>query len=72
MNYAVTLFSPYAFTVGEKIHIDSGRRKGDWEVAAVADNTVTLRCPVSKKEFTWKKFCYFIDKKQTNIWPGES
>jgi hypothetical protein len=72
MKHTVTVFSPYSFRVGEKIHIDGGRRKGDWEVAAVASHTVTLRCPITKKEFEWKKFCYCIEKQETATWPGNS
>ncbi len=72
MKHNVTVFSPYSFHIGEKIHIDDGRRKGDWEVAAVTDHTVTLRCPISKKEFEWKSFCYFIEKRKTASWPGKS
>ena len=72
MKHTVTVFSPYSFHVGEKIHIDGGRRKGDWEVVSVTDYTVTLRCPISKREFEWQNFCYCIGKKETASWPGKS
>lgn len=61
-----TVFRPYPFTIGEKIYIDGGRRHGDWEVIAVSADTVTLRCPVSGREFEWNRFCYFVEKSGRN------
>ena len=70
MKHQVTLFAPYPFKEGEKIRIEGSKRSGDWEVASLTDTKVTLRCPISKKEFTWDRFCYFIDEKNME-WPGE-
>lgn len=64
----VTVFRPYPLQVGEKIRIDSGNRKGDWLVIGVSDRTVTLRCPVSLREFEWSRFCYLVEQ-QTRPWP---
>lgn len=64
----VTIFEPYPFEVGEKIHISGGKRKGDWEVVACDENEVKLRCPVSGKEFTWSGFNCFVEKR-TQQWP---
>lgn len=55
-----TRFSPYPFQIGEKIFVDSGPRRGDWEVIGVSEKTVTLRCPVSGREFEWSRFCYLV------------
>ncbi len=67
----VTVFKPYPFRMGQKINIQDGPRKGDWEVVAVTDRKVKLRCPFSKREFDWNRFCYFIDKQKGVAWPGE-
>lgn len=64
----VTVFKEYPFEVGEKIYISDGRRKGDWLVAAVDAKKVTLRCPVSGREFSWTRFCYLAEKRE-QLWP---
>ncbi len=65
----ITLFKPYPFKEGQKINIDGGPRKGDWEVVEVSEHKVTLRCPVSHKEFKWGRFCYFEEKRDVEEWP---
>ena len=70
MNHNVIVFKPYPFKVGEKINIDGSRRSGDWEVAGVSDNKVTLRCPISKKEVNWDRFCYYVEDKNMK-WPND-
>lgn len=72
MRHDVTVFTPYVFNVGQKIRIESGRRKGDWEIAAIGEHTVTLRCPISKKEFEWAAFCYLVKEMADEIWPQDS
>jgi hypothetical protein len=69
-EHQVTVFEPYPFVPGQKIAIADGPRKGDWEVVAVGDKEVTLRCPLSGKEFTWKRFCYRVSDEQRE-WPSE-
>jgi hypothetical protein len=71
MNHKVAVFGHYPFEVGEKIRIVDGRRKGDWLVVAIAEHTITLQCPLSKKEFEWAKFCYLVDKDKNLPWPGK-
>ena len=39
----VTMFRPYPFEVGQKIFIEDGPRRGDWEVIGVSERKVTLR-----------------------------
>lgn len=68
-DYHVTLFEPYPFKVGQKIRIEGGKRKGDWEVVAVNDAKVKLRCPISKREFEWARFCYYIQEREDEPWP---
>lgn len=65
----ITNFRLYPFEPGQKIHIQDGPRHGDWEVVAVSSNKVTLRCPVSLREFTWNRFCYFTDERSGVPWP---
>jgi len=54
------IFKPYPFKPGQKIKIEGGKRAGDWEVIAITDSKVTLRCPVSGREFEWARFCYQV------------
>ena len=70
-THDVTVFKPYDFRVGQKIFIEGGPRKGDWEVVAVTDRKVKLRCPFSKREFDWNRFCYMVDEKKGAVWPGK-
>lgn len=69
MSHDVTVFTPYSFVVGQKIRIESGRRKGDWEIVKVGEHKITLKCPISKKEFEWTKFCYLTDEEKGVEWP---
>ena len=66
----VALFRQYPFQPGQKMRIEDGPRRGDWEVVAADERSVTLRCPVSGRQFTWKRFCYFSGE-QTTDWPQE-
>ena len=70
-NHKVTLFKPYTFQVGQKIRIEGSQREGDWEVVGISERKVTLRCPISKKEFTWDRFCYFAEEMDNTSWPIE-
>jgi hypothetical protein len=67
----VTIFKPYPFEVGQKIRIEGSRREGDWEVTDITERKVTLRCPLSNKEYTWDLFCYFTEEKDDTLWPVE-
>ena len=67
----VSVFKPYAFESGQKIYIDGGPRKGDWEVLDVTERQVTLRCPVSKREVSWNRFCYFVEEQEGVEWPRQ-
>ncbi|MDR4503389.1 MAG: hypothetical protein MRK01_01180 [Candidatus Scalindua sp.] len=66
---SVSIFRPYPFQLGQKIRIEGTRREGDWEVVNIGENKVTLRCPISKKEFIWDLFCYYVEEKQGYPWP---
>ena len=68
-EHTVTLFKPYPFYKGQKINIEEGPRKGDWEVVGVTDRKVKLRCPISNKEFEWNRFCYFTEEQNGRQWP---
>ncbi len=70
-THDVARFAPYPFRVGQKINIQDGPRKGDWEVIAVSDHKVTLRCPISRKEFAWSRFCYFLEEQKGVEWPQQ-
>ena len=66
---SVTLFRPYDFAPGQKIHIESGPRKGDWEVVGMNDRKIKLRCPISLKIVEWNRFCYFVEDLKGAEWP---
>lgn len=68
-THKVITFKPFPFEAGQKIHIDGGPRGGDWEVLDVTERKVTLRCPVSFKEFSWNRFCYFTKEQAGVEWP---
>lgn len=70
-NEAVVFFTPYPFVVGQKIYIDSGPRKGDWEVVGVDERKIKLRCPISGKELEWNRFCYFAEEREGEQWPHQ-
>lgn len=69
MKHDVTVFKPYQFKIGQKIRIEDSRRKGDWEIVGISDHKVRLKCPISKKEFEWAQFCYFVEDEKDAIWP---
>jgi hypothetical protein len=68
MEEKVTVFKPYPFKKGQKIHIEGSNRSGDWEVIDISERKIRLRCPVSKKEVIWDRFCYFFED-QITTWP---
>ncbi len=70
MDHHVTLFKQYPFKTGQKIRIEGSNRAGDWEVVGISDYKVKLRCPISKKEVNWDRFCYFLEEKEME-WPSE-
>ena len=65
----VTIFRPYAFQVGQKIYIEDGPRRGDWEVVGLSERKVKLRCPLSGREVEWDRFCYFVEETNDSPWP---
>jgi hypothetical protein len=69
MTHDVAVFKPYPFSVGQKIRIEGSRRAGDWEVAAIGEHKVRLRCPISGKEFEWNRFCYLVAEESAVAWP---
>ena len=66
----VAIFSPYPFQVGQKIRIDGGKRRGDWEVKAIGERKLTLRCPISAREFEWDNFCFLVEERDDEPWPA--
>jgi hypothetical protein len=68
-SHTVVVFEPYPFVVGQKIHIAGGARQGDWEVIGLSDKKVTLRCPISLREFEWDRFCYLVREETGRPWP---
>jgi hypothetical protein len=67
----VVTFRPYPFRVGQKIYVEGGPRRGDWQVIGVSERTVKLRCPISQREFEWDRFCYFAEEQNGVQWPHQ-
>ncbi len=59
----IVVFRRYPFRIGERLHIEDGPRKGDWEVISVSERKVGLRCPVSGTRVEWDRFCYLVDER---------
>lgn len=72
MKHDVSVFRPFPFAVGQKIRIEDSRRRGDWEIVAIGEHKLTLKCPISKKEFEWTKFCYLVEEEKGVDWPQKS
>jgi hypothetical protein len=68
-KHNVIIFRQYPFKVGQKIYIEDGPRRGDWEVVGVTDRKLKLRCPISNREFEWNRFCYFMEETDDSPWP---
>ncbi len=69
-KHRVAIFTPYPFEIGQKIRINGGPRNGDWEVIGLSAHKVTLRCPITKKEFKWDRFCYLVEERENEQWPS--
>lgn len=65
----IKIFRRAGLVPGDRIHIEDGPRRGDWEVVAVSEKDLTLRCPVSGREFTWARFCYLVCEREQE-WPA--
>jgi len=70
-GFRVQVFSLFDFYGGQKIHIENGPRKGDWEVLGVTEKKVRLRCPVSLREFEWDRFCFHVEERMVKNWPQQ-
>ena len=68
-EHNVTVFTPFEFHIGQKIYIEKGPRRGDWEVVGITEKKVRLKCPVSLREFEWNRFCYQTDERTFDTWP---
>jgi hypothetical protein len=65
----VVIFHPYPLQVGQKVYIDGGPRRGDWQVMGVDEKKVRLQCPITHKEVEWAHFCFFVEEREDSPWP---
>jgi hypothetical protein len=65
----VITFRQFPFEIGQKIYIEDGPRRGDWEVVGLTDKKLKLRCPVSHREVEWNRFCYAVEEIANHPWP---
>lgn len=70
MSRNVVFFKRFPMEKGQKIHIEDGPRKGDWQVLAADEKKVTLQCPVSGRKVEWDRFCYYVEEREA-VWPAE-
>ena len=70
-KHRVTFLRQYPFTPGQRIHVLDGPRRGDWEIVAADEKTVRVRCPISGREFEWKRFCHLVEERDEVEWPAE-
>jgi len=70
MKAKIKILKRLELAPGDRIHIEDGPRRGDWQVTAVNEKELTLRCPVSGREFTWARFCYLLEERDQQ-WPKE-
>jgi len=70
-NQRVVFFRPFAFEAGQRITIEEGPRRGDWEVLDCSERKVKLRCPVTHREVEWDRFCYFVEERDNEQWPHQ-
>ena len=68
-KHHVITFRLYPFKVGQKIFIEDGPRRGDWEVIDVSDRKLRLRCPISNRKVEFDRFCYFMEESDDSLWP---
>ncbi|MBN2332955.1 MAG: hypothetical protein JXO49_02480 [Deltaproteobacteria bacterium] len=55
MNSHAIVFTPYPFTVGQRIVRQRNGKNEDWDVIAVTDEEVTVKCPFHGNVLTWKR-----------------
>jgi hypothetical protein len=65
----VLILRPYPVRVGQKITIEAGPRRGDWEIIGVGERKLRLRCPISHKELDSDWFCYVVTEAAGIPWP---
>jgi hypothetical protein len=65
----VIIFKPYPMEVGQKIYIDGGPYRGDWEVIGIDDKKIRIRCPITHKELEKARFCFFVEESEDSPWP---
>ncbi|MCU0572477.1 MAG: hypothetical protein MUC41_05740 [Syntrophobacteraceae bacterium] len=70
-RHHVLLFKVYPLEEGQKIRIDGGPRRGDWEVVGVSERKMRLRCPVTHKEVEWDRFCCLARELENEEWPEQ-
>lgn len=68
-QHDVYLFRLFPLEVGQKIHIESGVFRGDWEVVSVSERKVRLKCPVSGREIERDHFLAFVTHQRGVAWP---
>ncbi|MCU0588836.1 MAG: hypothetical protein MUF52_11860 [Syntrophobacteraceae bacterium] len=70
-RHRVALFKLFPLEAGQKIRIEDGPRRGDWEVLGVTERKMKLRCPVTFKEVEWDRFACLARELEDEEWPEE-
>ncbi len=70
-GHRVVMFRLYPAQVGDKIFIEGGPWRGDWEIIEVGDRKIKIKCPVTHKELERERFFYFLEERENEPWPHE-
>ncbi|MFZ2088698.1 MAG: hypothetical protein WAU47_09000 [Desulfobaccales bacterium] len=70
-GHRVVMFRLYPAQVGDKISIEGGPWRGDWEIIEVGDRKIKIKCPVTHKELERERFFYFLEERENEPWPHE-
>ncbi|MGQ9687720.1 MAG: hypothetical protein ACUVXF_02870 [Desulfobaccales bacterium] len=65
----VIFFRLYPARVGDKITIEGGPWRGDWEIIEVGERKLRLKCPITHKEIERERFFYFLEERPQEPWP---
>jgi hypothetical protein len=65
------ILRPYPVRVGQKITIQAGPRRGDWEIIGVGDGKLRRCGPISHQELDCDWFCSVVTEAAGIPWPHQ-
>lgn len=58
------VFETYPVKPGDRIFINDGPWKGDWDIVEVSDRKVKVKCPFKGDEYEWKRRLFVFKGEQ--------